>query len=230
LRLDANSAEAYWARGEIYEAQGRNQQAIADLAKALSIDPNLKDAARALARLGAGVDVAESEVADAGLDGWRVFKKGLRYTASNDRYPRIKVDLEMMGAGQPRILEWELKRAPFADVGVLRFFAGSADGPRGPEEIEQIAILDLQANAVVSVETQRRGTRMARLDWDDGKLVIASADGTSNELQLRQGKAPAQPPQPPPKRFAGDQQKNPWSPWGFGGKKQKSIFDLLFGN
>ena len=63
---------------------------------------------------------------------------------------------------------------------------------------------------------------------DDGKLVIASADGTNEELQLRQGKATPPPPPPaPPKRYAGDQQKNTW--WG-SGKKQKSLFDLLFGN
>src|SRR6185295_6739121 len=87
LRLDANSAEAYWARGEINEAQGRSQLAIADLTKALGLDPNLKDATRALARLGAGVSVVESEVADAGLDGWRVFKKGAQYVATSEVYP-----------------------------------------------------------------------------------------------------------------------------------------------
>ena len=73
--------------------------------------------------------------------------------------PRLKIDLEMMGKGEPRILEWEVKTAPFAGIGVLRFHAGTVDGPRGPEEIEQIAIVDLQANTVVGVETQRRGSR-----------------------------------------------------------------------
>ena len=61
-------------------------------------------------------------------------------------YPRLKVDIEMLGKGQPRILEWEVKTAPFAGIGVLRFHAGTVDGPRGPEEVEQIAIVDLQAN------------------------------------------------------------------------------------
>ena len=78
---------------------------------------------------------------------------------------------------------------------------------------------------------QRRGSKLAQLTWDDGKLVVASADGTTDEFQLRQAQGPAVQPPPPPKRYAGDQQKSPsWSPWGGSGKKPKTLFDLLFGN
>lgn len=231
LRLDTNSAEAHWARGEIHDAQGRGALAIADLKKALSLDPDLKEATRALARLGVSASVDEGEVANAGLEGWRVFQKGRQFIATNEQLPRLKIDLEMMGKGQPRILEWDLKKAPFAGVAVLRFHAGAIDGPRGPEDVEQIAIVDLQASAVVSVETQRRGSKLAQLTWDDGKLVVASADGTSDEFQLRQGKARDLPPPSAPKRYAGDQPKNPsWAPWGNSGRKPKTLFDLLFGN
>ncbi len=229
LRLDPNSAEALWARGEINEMQGRAPQAIADLKKALSLDPNLREAARALVRLGVNTAADESEVPQAGLDGWRVFQKGRQYVASSELFPRLKIDLEMLGQGQPRILEWEQKKAPFAGIGVLRFHAGSVDGLRGPEEIEQIAIVDLQANAVMGVETQRRGTKLAQLTWeDDGKLIVASADGTKEELQLRQGKVAATAP-PQPKKYAGEQ-KGPFWTWGGSGKKGKSLFDMIFGN
>ena len=230
LRLDANSAEAHWARGEINEAQGRAPQAIADFKKALSIDPDLKEASRALSRLGVSTGADDAEVAEAGMEGWRVFQKGRQFVATNERHPRLKVDIEMLGKGEPRILEWELKTAPFAGIGLLRFHAGTADAARGPEEIEQMAIVDVQAGTVVGVETQRRGSRLAKLTWDDGKLVIASADGTSDEFQLRgQAKTAAAPP-PPPKRYAGEQKSPSWSPWGGGGKKPKTLFDLLFGN
>jgi tetratricopeptide (TPR) repeat protein len=226
LRLDANSAEAYWARGEIHEAQGRAPQAVPDLKKALSLDPLLKDAARALERLGAGASAEDGEVADAGLERWRVFAKGRHFVATNEAFPRLKVDIEMMGKGQPRILGWEAKQAPFAGIGVLRFHAGVVDGPRGAEEIEQIAIVDLQSNAVVSIDMQRRGSKLAQLTWDEGKLVVASADGTSEEYQLRQGKAKEV---APPKRVA--EQPKPWSPWGDQrGRKPKTLFELLFGN
>ena len=128
LRLDANSAEAHWARGEIHAAQGRASQAIADLQKALSFDPELKEATRALSRLGVKSGTEEAEVPEAGMDGWRVLHKGRQFVASSDRYPRLKVDIEMLGKGDPRILEWDVKTAPFAGIGVLRFLSGTVDG------------------------------------------------------------------------------------------------------
>ena len=231
LKLDAESAEAYWARGEIQEAQGRSALATADYAKALSLDPRLREAKLAIRRVGGGpLPAAEEEVVDAGLDRWRVFAKWPQYVASNDQFPRLKVDIEMIGKGQPRILEWEVKTAPFAGIGVLRFHAGVVESPRGSEEVEQVAIVDLQASSVLAVETQRRGSKLAQLTWDAGKLVVASADGTTEELTLRSEKP--KDAAPPPKRVA-DKQKE-WSPWGStwdsGKRRPKTLFELLFGN
>jgi hypothetical protein len=129
----------------------------------------------------------------------------------------------MVGKGQPRILEWDVKQPPFAGIGILRFHAGAVDGPKGSEDVEHAAIVDLQTNAVVSVEVQRQGDKLAQWTWDDGKLVVASADGLTDEFQLRQGKPKEPPPAPPPKRTA--------DPWGWNsGRKPKTLFDLLFGN
>jgi tetratricopeptide (TPR) repeat protein len=229
LKLDPNSVEAYWARGAIQEAQGRTELAAVDFSKALALDPRFKEARAALQRIGAAPQVDEEEIAEAGLDRWRVFAKWPQYFATNDQFPRLKVDLEMIGKGQPRIVEWEAKAAPFAGIGVLRFHAGVVDTPRGPEEVEQVAILDLQANTVLAVETHRRGAKLAQLTWDAGKLVLASADGTIEELSLRSEK----PKEPPPKRVA-TEKKDEWSPWGSvwdsGKKRPKTLFELLFGN
>ena len=192
---------------------------MADLRKALALEPRLKAASQALERLGVGTRVNEPEVADAGFDRWRVYQKGRQFIATNDEFPRLKVNLEMMGKGQPRILEWDVKKPPFAGIAVLRFHAGVVDGPKGPEEVEHAAIIDLQSNAVVSVEVQRQGDKLAQWTWDDGKLVVASADGLTDEFQLRQAKPP-----PPPPVVA---QKRPADPWG--GRKPKTLFDLLFG-
>ncbi|HXE88174.1 MAG TPA: tetratricopeptide repeat protein [Hyphomicrobiaceae bacterium] len=231
LKLDPNSAEAYWARGEIAEARGQPVEAAVDIAKALALDPRLKDAQAVQHRLRPSplADV-EEEVGDAGFDRWRVFVKWPQYVATNDQFPKLKVDIEMLGKGRPRILDWEVKAAPFAGIGVLRFQAGVADGPRGPEEIEQAAIVDVQAGSVVAVETVRRGAKQGQLTWDAGKLVVASADGTTDELALRSEKPKEA---APPKRVAAEK-KDVWSPWGStwdGGKKRpKTLFELLFGN
>ena len=219
LRLDANCAEAYWARGEINESLGRAELAVADLRKAFALDPRRKAVAQTLARLGVSTQTNEPEVADAALDRWRVYQKGRQFIASNDEFPRIKINLEMMGKGQPRILEWDVKKPPFAGIAVLRFHAGVVDGPRAAEEIEQAAVIDLQANTVVAMVVQRQGDKLAQWTWDDGKLVVASADGLTDEFQLRQGKPP-----PPPPVVA---QKRPADPWG--GRKPRTLFELLFG-
>ena len=87
----------------------------------------------------------------------------------------------------------------------------------GPEDVEYAAVIDLQANAVVAVEVQRQGEKQARWTWEDGKLIVASADGLTDEFQLRQ--PPAKEPAPVAARRAPD-------PW----RKAKSLFDLIFGN
>ena len=53
LQLSPNSAFALNARGQILEALGRRQEAIADFRQALAIDPNIEDSREGLRRLGA---------------------------------------------------------------------------------------------------------------------------------------------------------------------------------
>jgi tetratricopeptide (TPR) repeat protein len=216
LKLDEKSAEAYWVRGEINEAQGRAELAVADLRKAFALDPRLKAASQALERLGINTRVTEEEVADAGLDRWRVFRKGRQFVAINEEFPRLTINLEMMGKGKPRILEWDVKKPPFAGIAVLRFSSGVAPGAKGPEEIEQTAIVDLQSNTVVSIAVQRQGEKQAQWTWEDGKVVVAAADGLTDEFQLRQGKPKEPPPQVQAKRS--DQPRKP-----------RTLFQLLFG-
>jgi tetratricopeptide (TPR) repeat protein len=219
FKLDANSPEAHWARGEIYEALGRTEVAIADLKRALVLDPQMKDATRALERMGVSPAAEEPEVANAGFERWRVRRQGRDFIATSDEFPRLKVTLEMVGKGQPRILDWEVKQPPFAGIGVLRFDVGTVDGAKGPEHVENVAILDLQSNTVVSVIVQKQGDSEARWQWEEGKLIVTGADGITDELELRQK------PKEPPKRYAND-------PYGKGGwnsgRKPKTLFDLLF--
>ena len=171
FKLDANSAEAYWARGEIHEALGAPSWPSPTCARRLSLDPELKEAAaRAGAAWASTPACDEPEVAERRPRPLARVSEGPQFVATNDEFPRLKIDLEMMGKGQPRILEWDVKKPPFAGIAVLRFHAGVVEGPRGPEEVEHAAIVDLQTNTVVGVEVQRQGDKLAQWTWDDGKL------------------------------------------------------------
>ena len=216
LKLDPNCAEAYWARGEVNLALTRTEAAAADFRKAIELGIPLRDPQRALTRMGLTSGEAPAEIAGAGLDGWRVFQQGRQYVATSAEFPRLRVNLEMMSPGTPRILEWQVKQAPFEGIGTLRFFAGTIEGPRGAEELEHTAVVDLQAGSIVSVQVHRQGSRVARWTWEDGRVVVASADGIPDELRLRQSK-PKEAPQPI-RRYA-----DPGP-----GKKGPSFFDFLF--
>src|SRR5690606_8909875 len=137
LKLDPNSAEVYWAKAEIEEVTGHIDLAIDDLRRALALKPGFKMASDGLQRLGASLDDGEDRtVAGLGVSGWRVVMRGKAYFAVNDDYPRLRVPLEMSGTGQPRLLEWELKKSPLKGIGVLRFFGGTVEGRSGPEDVE----------------------------------------------------------------------------------------------
>ena len=126
------------------------------------------------------------------------------------------------GIGDLALLRALGNAKPFQGIAILRFAAGTLDNPRGSEEVEYAAIVDLQANAVVAIEMQRLGAKVASWTWDEGKVIVANADGITDEFQLRQAKLPvAQAP------------KRPADPWGWGTEQQrqrkpKSLFDLLF--
>ena len=94
----------------------------------------------------------------------------------------------MAGEGQPRLLEWEVKPPPLANIGTLRFYGGVVPGRVGPEEVEQVAILDLDADTVIAIEPHRQGKKVANWTWQDDRVVVASVDGATDEFVLRTGR------------------------------------------
>ncbi|MBL8845386.1 MAG: tetratricopeptide repeat protein [Hyphomicrobium zavarzinii] len=247
-KLNPETAEVYWVKAEIEEAQGQTEQAIADLKKAQTLRPGYRDATESLQRLGSVPSRAEDTVvADAGIDTWRVVSRGQRFVAINDLYPRLAIPLEMMGSGQPKLLEWELKQPPFKGIGTLRFFGGSVTTKTGTEDLEQVAVVDVEAGVVVAIEPHKQGEKVATWTWENGKVTVASVDGVTDEFALR-----ADRPEMAGQGLAGDRrftstsQTGGWAPWDtpFGGafgqqqpppakratvkKKPKTIFDLLF--
>lgn len=241
-KLEAERAEVYWAKAEVGEALGLADQAVTDLRKALALRPAFTLARDALGRLGGDI-AAETVVPGMGLGKWQVIERAGRYFAVNDDLPRLRVPLEMWGEGRPKILEWQLKEPPLAGIGILRFHSGSVASAAGKDEVEHSAIIDLEQGTVVAVETHRIGDRTANWTWDEGKVVVASADGVTDELVLRThrdliGDAQGQ------RRLTGSETSAmgwaPWSSeWGLATtppprqqrpkkKKSKTLFDLLF--
>jgi len=244
-KLDPDSPEALWAKGEIEEASGQADTAIEDLRRVLQLKPGWQFAADALKRLGAPVDDGEDKPqASLDFEKWRVMQHGKDFVAISDEYPQLRVPLELMGDGLPKLLSWEIKAAPYASYGILRFSGGRIAGKSGPEETELAAVIDIPGAKVIAIEPNRQGTKVSNWTWDGDRLQVASVDGVTDEYQLRPvavavvgagvGRRPDE-----------VQSAQPWAPWdqplGMSptqrqdsrprhSGKPKTLFDLFFGN
>lgn len=247
-RIDKNNPEVLWALAELESAQGRSEAAIEFLRKALAVKPDFKRASDALQQLGFVVaSASDTVIEELGGFGWQVVARSGSYHAINSKYPRIRVPLEPLGEGQPRILSWEMKEAPFRDIGVLTYHGGIVEGANGPEEVELAAIIDLRSNSVVAVEPHRQGTEVASWTWgENGRLTVASVDGVTDEFALREIRS--QPVATRSRAPSSSYDDAPdWAPWNEGPwatsssqrqrsanrstkKQPKSFFQFLFGN
>ena len=212
--------EVLWARAEVAEAKGKGDEAIADLRRALELKPSLRQAASSLGRLGAKPDdSSDRPVAGAGIESWRVVMRGDAYFAVSDDYPNLRVPLEMSGEGQPRLLEWEQKKAPLKGIATLRFSGGSVVTKGGKEEVELVAIIDLASGSVVGIEPHRQGAKVATWNWDEGKVTIASVDGVTDEFILRSVPKPKAVATGPQRRYGSGSEQSMapgWAPWAEG--------------
>jgi hypothetical protein len=191
LKLDPNAAETLWARAEISEARGQSDAAIQDFQKAIALKPTWRLAGEGLKRLGAPVAVAEEhEVPGLGVGAWQVVSRGAQFFATNADYPEMRIPLEMIGEGMPKLLAWDLKEPPHKGYGILRFAGGKVTGKSGPEDTELAAIIDIDNGRVLAIQPHRQGARVATWTWDDDRVQIASVDGVTDEFSIRSTKAP----------------------------------------
>lgn len=224
LKLDPDSPEALWARGEIAEANGQADTAIADLRRVLRLKPSWQFASDALKRLGAAPDDVDDKPQPwLDQDRWHVVMHGNDYFATSEDYRQLRVPLEMMGEGMPKLLAWEIQKPPYAGYGVLRFSGGRVPGKGGFEETELAAIIDIGAAKVIAIEPNRQGSRTATWTWDGDTLQIASVDGATDQYQLRPVNVAAAGNRAPGyDATKGDRSQRRYKP--------KSIFEFLFGN
>jgi len=163
-----------------------------------------------------------------------VVERNGHYFAVSDQYRRLRVPLEMAGEGQPRLLEFEVRPPPLSGIATLRFKGGVVPGRVGPEEVEQVAILDLGSNTVIAIEPHRQGKKVATWNWQDDRVVVAAVDGATDEFVLRTAS-----PRTAARRYTSSEDGG-WSPWGqldssqyerrHRRRKHKSLFQFLFGN
>ena len=251
VKLDPNAAETLWARAEIAEARGQTDAAVQDFQKALALKPNWRLAGEGLKRLGAAVEVAEEhEVPGLGIGAWKVVSRGALYFATNAEYPNLRIALEMIGEGQPKLLGWDLKEPVHKGYGILRFAGGKVPGKAGPEDTELAAIIDIDNGRLLAIQPHKQGARVATWTWEEDRVQIASVDGVTDEFSVRSLKAP-----PPvgelPVAASERKRTNPersksasWAPWDHPigtprqadtrpqrrapSSKPKTLFDLLF--
>ena len=208
-------------RGSVYEALGRADEAIADYRHALAQDPFQTESRDALQRLGQDVPPEQGEPLEAPVDDW-VIKEPQpgRYIASNPKYPKLRADLEMFGAGKPKILEWSLMKDALSGIGLLRYYAGDL-GEGQDQSLVYVAIVDLWANKVISIEPYSWGSTPAEWTWAEVSVVVKDPEGNANEIKLRK---------PKPKPVARDEWgiDNPFGGGG-GGRGRGGGGDSFFG-
>ena len=227
VKLEPNRAETLWAQGEIEEARGQTELAVASFRKSLVLKADWKFSIDALKRLGAGADLsAEQDVPGAGVANWKVVDRAGKFFARNPDFAELSIPLEMMGEGRPKLLEWELKKAPHKGYGVLRFAGGQVVSRNGAEETELAAIVDVDNGKVLAIQPHRQGTKVAAWTWEDDRVQVAAIDGVTDEFALRATK-PREPVASSsnggggqsggasPKRSAEerDEKQAPWAQW-----------------
>lgn len=190
LSLAPDDANALRIRADIHRAMERNDAAIADYQRSLTLDPFQTEARTALEKLGQEMPAEPGEPLGKPVKEWVVKEVSPgRFMAANPRYKALRVELEMFGSGQPKILEWSLMRDALAGIGLLRYYAGDF-GDGGKVDLVYTAIVDLYANKVIAIEPYSWGSTEAAWNWQGVSVIVTDPEGNANEVKLRRGRTP----------------------------------------
>jgi len=193
LGVTPNEPLALRVRGNVYEAFTRTSEAIADYRQALAQDPFQIESREALVRLEQEVPPEPGLALGEPVEGWVVREPSPgRYVASNPKYPSLRAELEMFGAGQPKILEWKLLKDALSGIGLLKYYAGDFEDGENTS-LEYVAIVDTRASKIVSIEPHSWGNDPAKWNWQTASVVVTAPDGNANEIMLRQQRQRAAP-------------------------------------
>lgn len=254
MSLAPKTAKVLWAKGEIEEALSETQSAIESFTAALAVDPSLKPAEFGLARLGQPVPNQPRVLEDLSFGPWRIILDRQKYYATHQDLRGLRVPLEMVGDGQPRIIEWEERGEPPRQVGLLRFSVGKTKGRSGELDVEYVALINTRQNAVLDLIPDRRGEQRSTWTWTQAVVTVASIDGLTSKhvygTPPRQDPVTAASPRArnrarARRRWNDDSGQPFWAPWANNAerarprrkrrarrrrRKPKTLFDTLFGN
>ena len=169
---------------------GKTKEAVRKLRLALKYRTNFKRAKDTLARLGfKPADDVETVIDGHGGQGWAVVSRSARYFAVNPAFDNVRVPLELLGTGKPKIVSWEEREAPYSNFGVLKFSAGVGEDVDGkPMPYEQAAIIDKKRGTVIAIQPHRAGKKVSEWTWGlDGRVRVASVDGYTDDLPIAVG-------------------------------------------
>jgi hypothetical protein len=188
LAIAPDDPVALRLRGDFYQATGKTAEAIADYQAALAKDPFQTESRDALEKLGQEVPPEPGQPLGEPVADWVVKEPSPgRYVATNPKYKKLRAELEMFGAGKPKVIEWSQMKDTLAGIGLLRYSAGGL-GEGTDQELVYTAVVDLYANKVVSIEPYSWGTNTAKWNWQAYSVVVTDPDGNTNELKLRKPK------------------------------------------
>jgi tetratricopeptide (TPR) repeat protein len=209
LALAPDDPTALRVRGDIYRAMGRNDEAIADYRRSLELDPFQSESRDALVKLDQDVPAEQGLPLGPPVQDWVIKEPTAgRYIASNPKYPKLRAELEMFGAGKPRIIDWSQQKDTLAGIGLLRYYAGDS-GEGADQDLTYTAIIDLWANKIVSIEPYSWGASAAQWNWQAYSVTVTDPNGSANEIKLRKPK-----PRPVAREDSGG-----WdAPWGAPGQ------------
>jgi tetratricopeptide (TPR) repeat protein len=226
LLLSLSDPLALRIRGNIYEAQERVGDAIYDYQRALAEDPFQVESREALVRLDQEVPADTNQPIAEPVDGWVITEPSPgRYLASNPEFRSLRVEIEMFGAGKPKILEWNELSGARRGLGLLKYYAGSL-GEDG--DLEYVAIVDTRANKVVSIEPERWGAKPATWTWQAVSVVVTDPDGHANEVEFAKARRSAPVARNRDDGFFGRQDRRRARRGGGGGGGSPGMLDWLF--
>lgn len=193
------TARSWVALGDAAQLAGLTSSAERYYREALKRDKKDEVAAAALQEMGILLD--ETNITDelepkAVDEGWSIREEEARtFVAVNPRYNSLAIPLDLYGPNKPKILEWTVLNGAYKGFGLLRYDAGSK---ARKDAHEQVVVINLRKQKVLSIEPYRWGNKVAVWDWKKTELTVKDPEGISNTLILRK------PIKRPPARVAED--------------------------